>query len=572
MDGVKRMEIINPPSPSSSHSDSLSIELERNANREKLEHFKVLIRQLQQELYSNKIRKEGVETVSRLLQESKQENVSLQKRARAMEAAIRNLQSRLEQHGLSSQITLDEDETYLPGHSKHLLDNLTRENIRLRNIIRNAPVDIEEFSRLQQEVVTLQHNCARLEEKGKEYQEKSASSVEAVLGSSDSNKDRAISELRQALDQSRQECHSREIICQSLQEERSRLRQQLNEVVVKCQEMACQLHEKDRTDSKIVEVKQSVQVSGNNTEEIKRLQDEIRQLKVQNDMQIMEVNQQWQEYNRQQVSMLEATNKDLREQLEKASNLVSKSVLDKAKKEAEEANKQKRQIEEELSQTHQNLIRMSEEIEALKTKQISSVSKSHQETISALKAQIQICTEDFESERRDREKAQSKIAQFEADIEQLRRENEQLKKARVQEHFQQQNYVDPFYHYQLPGPHGNFSGREHNLAARGVERSINDYNVIDGLHTDGVNHELKSISEPELKQLTSKNNSYKPSSPSTMSLPPQYLLSMENSPQRSPTRETSPKSNDVLRCPKCSKEYTSDKHADLLEHIDICCE
>ena len=29
---------------------------------------------------------------------------------------------------------------------------------------------------------------------------------------------------------------------------------------------------------------------------------------------------------------------------------------------------------------------------------------------------------------------------------------------------------------------------------------------------------------------------------------------------------------DILKCPKCDKEFTSDKHADLLEHIEICCE
>ena len=29
---------------------------------------------------------------------------------------------------------------------------------------------------------------------------------------------------------------------------------------------------------------------------------------------------------------------------------------------------------------------------------------------------------------------------------------------------------------------------------------------------------------------------------------------------------------DILKCPKCDKEYTSDEHADLLDHIELCCE
>lgn len=44
------------------------------------------------------------------------------------------------------------------------------------------------------------------------------------------------------------------------------------------------------------------------------------------------------------------------------------------------------------------------------------------EIINALKAQIQICTEDFESERRDRERVQAKRMCLEAEVEQLKKE------------------------------------------------------------------------------------------------------------------------------------------------------
>lgn len=46
---------------------------------------------------------------------------------------------------------------------------------------------------------------------------------------------------------------------------------------------------------------------------------------------------------------------------------------------------------------------------------------SDAETISALKAQIQICTEDFESERRDREKAQNRVTELETELSQYNR-------------------------------------------------------------------------------------------------------------------------------------------------------
>lgn len=129
---------------------SLTVEQERDSYREKVEHFKVLLRKLQEENQSLKIRKEGTETVSKLLQESKQECCALKKKQSTYEAVIRNLQSRLESNGLSSDIVLQEGETYIPGHSRRLLDNLTRENNRLRHIVRSKSGDPEEFARLQQ--------------------------------------------------------------------------------------------------------------------------------------------------------------------------------------------------------------------------------------------------------------------------------------------------------------------------------------------------------------------------------------------------------------------------------------
>ena len=132
-------------------SGSLAVNPEHEVDflKEKLEHFKLVIHKLQEELQTQKIRKEGAETVSKLLQESKQELVQLKKKIRTYESVIRNLQSRLERHGLSSEMTLQEGEPFLPGHSRQLLENLTRENKRLRNIIRNETGDPEEIVRLQ---------------------------------------------------------------------------------------------------------------------------------------------------------------------------------------------------------------------------------------------------------------------------------------------------------------------------------------------------------------------------------------------------------------------------------------
>lgn len=68
---------------------------------------------------------------------------------------------------------------------------------------------------------------------------------------------------------------------------------------------------------------------------------------------------------------------------------------------------------------------LKEELATFKTfggPNIPVTSGDSMEIINALKAQIQICTEDFESERRDRERAQSKRILLEAEVDQLRKE------------------------------------------------------------------------------------------------------------------------------------------------------
>lgn len=85
------------------------------------------------------------------------------------------------------------------------------------------------------------------------------------------------------------------------------------------------------------------------------------------------------------------------------------------------------QIQDELDERNQQLISKSSELNKLQQDMQGFQGnddghiRSDTETISALKAQIQICTEDFESERRDREKAQNRVAELEAELAQFKR-------------------------------------------------------------------------------------------------------------------------------------------------------
>lgn len=137
-------------SAESSMSSHYSIEQERDSYKEKVEHMKVLLKQCQSELHTYKIRHGGVETFSRLLQEAKQENGNLNKKLKTLETIVRNLQSRLINNGLSACLSLEESDDFIPGTSKQVLENLSRENSRLKQLLRSSPSDPEEIQTLQQ--------------------------------------------------------------------------------------------------------------------------------------------------------------------------------------------------------------------------------------------------------------------------------------------------------------------------------------------------------------------------------------------------------------------------------------
>ena len=112
-----------------------ALKLECDAYKEKLNHLKVYINEQKYQLQSQKIRKEGVETLSKLLTESRQEISTLQRQKKTLETLIRNLQNRLATNGLSDSVTFGENELFIPGISKQIFDNLAKENARLRNMI-----------------------------------------------------------------------------------------------------------------------------------------------------------------------------------------------------------------------------------------------------------------------------------------------------------------------------------------------------------------------------------------------------------------------------------------------------
>ncbi|KAL5021642.1 hypothetical protein ScPMuIL_000797 [Solemya velum] len=523
----------------------ISVEQERDSYKEKLEHLQSLLRRYEQELQSHKIRKEGVETVSKLLQEARQENVVLQRKNKNFESAIINLQNRLTTHGLSNSITTEEGELLVPGLSKQYLANLANENVRLRSLIRASSQDPEDIQQLKQNETRL---LMELEEVKRERDEAEQryKELETYLKSSDFDKDVQISMLGERMELVQRDYRAREVLCQSLSQESTKLRQQLKDVAMRCQQMALRMESKEpakRTYSKDLDIEKL-------TKENQSLREKIAE--------IAEMNRRWQEYCSQKEKYIQ--------QLKSAAPVSESSKVDPQREreligmtealreQASRLEDEKKQMQTELHQTHQELVKLNEDKQDLQNR-IASGSTGNGDEIGVLKAQIQLCAEDFASERRDREGAQSRIIELEAEAKQLRRERDNLLTSQ-QPMYHMRNYInDPveefsgtqYHHMNIPSSYQP----ENNLAARGV--NIDELNVVDFRRNS-----IESDAPTKQKSVPIEDRS--DSFPSLQTIP-----SLSES-------DSIKKPEEILKCPTCHKEYTADRHGELLEHMELCCD
>ncbi|XP_060072951.1 TNFAIP3-interacting protein 2-like [Ylistrum balloti] len=602
---------------------SISMEQELDSYKEKVDHMKMLVKQYSQELQSHKIRKEGVETVSKLLQEGRQEIALLQKKCKTQDTAIRNLQSRLTSNGLSDNITMEEGDIFMPGTSNQLLDNLSRENARLRTLLRGASVNPEEITTLQQALKRKDETISSQTRTCEELQIR-VNELEQLMGSSENVKDQTISTLQTTVHKMKEEFQTRDVLCHSLAEETTNLRQQLHDVAVTCQQMALRL-ERSENASRALEPKvtASNKISeGSDETKEKLIQDNrILQEKVE---EVVTMNKRWQEYETQReqhVRYQEAVIRTLQGQLASAqANQLSiarskmiNQALDEAKRRLAFAEEEKRRLETELLERNQTLIEQTTEVERLKNElELShhgSGTRSDVEILDALKAQIQICTEDFESERRDREKAQSRVSTLEAELQKVRMERDRLAQAAV--HRNEPQYNAPYYqnqdfynNFDVPNNYQNVPHYQNELATRGPQRRFDmlEDNVIDG----GVQVDAppSSVEKKETTSVSTNESTYKSDMTDPLLggfpvLEDAPLLSTDkdiclddneettcvggsdvnechssrsSSPRRSPRASPRSSKRELLTCPKCRKEFTCDKHGELLEHIELCCD
>lgn len=548
----------------------LSVEQERDSYKEKVEHMKMLLQKYKQEIQTQKIRKEGVETVSKLLQESRDENANLKKKNIALETVVRNLQSRLSMNGISDGMTLEEGDLFIPGSSKQLLDNLARENKRLRSLLQGASTDPEEMTRLQEILDSKDAEIERLQRAISELSSK-LQSLDQLMKSSDCDKLTAIQKLKEEISTMKNECETRDILCSSLTEETNTLKSQLHSVAVHCQQLAVKLERSEKTKSKPVD-----------QSDVGKLQDENASLK-EKLSELVKMNKRWQEYMSQKERYWQQmeTNHVQPERIQ-----AINAALEDASRRLQKLEKEKKQLQEELDERNQQLINQSSELTKLQTAvhygnmgHDDDHLRSDAETISALKAQIQICTEDFESERRDREKAQNRVAELEAEMSQYKRSSRSDEGRLPQSLFEQRNTSSPDLYggFNLPAQYN----RESQLAARGPTRNRPEnryemYNVADTIQTDSSSMPKNNKTNKEGSNLATKlqGDQSETNEGTLLATVPDLndFNSVDSDTEVEPIEVRKVDDLNLSHCPRCDHSFELGHDQETREHLEKCCD
>nr|KAI8768540.1 hypothetical protein BgiMline_000563 [Biomphalaria glabrata] len=392
-----------------SKSNTILIADGDNQYRQRFQNMKLVVKELQDQLALYKNRCSGVDTVALMLKESKLEVLKLTRQCKALETAVANLQNRLSINGLPSSLNIEETERFVPGASKQTLDNLARENARLRSqlksgdsqtgkkpeeILSNRDVDVLEYENkeLKTKMDQLENIKVAIvkqyeEEISKISNEKKELEVQLThYLHSHQTADASSPHRADVLDA---ECQTLDFHPNSIEE----FRKSLKMFSSQCMKLDSDLE--NMLDSNFV-IKSNLAAS----EKSSRISEENYADLEQRLKQVILMNQRWQAHNDSQEQQVHLLGARIAELEEINQELEKKIEMDRLQFEA-------LQLEN---------MRFKEDIDHLSRETLKRQQQQFDPSIvEILKQQIQVCTEDFNTERKDREQAvnRSKILQDE---------------------------------------------------------------------------------------------------------------------------------------------------------------
>ncbi|KAI8512607.1 CD40 signaling pathway [Branchiostoma belcheri] len=280
--------------------------------RQKFEAVSQMVVSLSEENKSLKIRLNGVQTLQTLLSEAREELAVKHQVIRDMETRIKDLQAKIAKLGGNSEDkSILQGAIVVPGVSKELVDNLIRENAKLKQMLRGPRENSGLVEDKTDTEKVINSRCAKSSttetcREGSRNQE-----ATGILASSDNDKDVEIARLQKALKDARNVDHTRDVLCQSLTEETQTLKARLAATAQMCNDLAHKLDSKERM---LSQAQNSIQMSvagqlgkvslgeGSSTDAqnraILQLEQEVNKLNTQL-REVVDMNTRWQAYNDQ---------------------------------------------------------------------------------------------------------------------------------------------------------------------------------------------------------------------------------------------------------------------------------
>ncbi|CDQ71923.1 unnamed protein product [Oncorhynchus mykiss] len=301
--------------------------------------------------------------------------------------------------------------------SKSLLESLCKEICKLKQKWKDTEMNMAQQAELSQEEI--QRLRQQLREKERE--------LESVTRQPDHEKDQVIQRLRSALAERDRAQATRAVLCTSLAEEADQLRSQLGATVRVCQELLGRLEGEKKGGERVTEVKmqqkakevcmkvskQTCTVMSDNTEAgrgdtlVSKLQEENQQLK-QRVAYVEGLNSKWQKYDSSREEFVRSLCKRLNESKPGAGlGLLPELASANAGLLQQEIARLNGLLEEKM----RDCGRLGRELDENR--------RRYQESIQTLEQQVLIYTDDFKSERADRERAQGRIQDLQEEVSQL---------------------------------------------------------------------------------------------------------------------------------------------------------
>ncbi|KAM6940373.1 TNFAIP3-interacting protein 2 [Xenentodon cancila] len=332
-----------------------------------------------------------------LYHETRQEIELLNKDISVKDNVIADLKARLGRYE-RIYMTLGDNESVLVGPSNSLVESLLTEMCKLKQKTKDA-----EF-KAEQRTEEIQRLNAQLRERELE--------LESVRSQPDHEKDQEIQRLRLALVERERAEATRTVLCTSLAEEAEQLRSQLGLTVKVCQELLARLENEKKEGRDVEEIVQQQKMP--ESSDMSAVQSTICQLQEENQQlkhrvaYVQGLNSQWQKYDSSREDYI----RGLCHRLKESTGQGMMPLMGSASMGL---------LNQEISRLNGLLEEKIRECVRLERK-TEKIRRHGQEQIQTLEQQVLIYTEDFKSERADRERAQGQIEDLKEQISQLKQQ------------------------------------------------------------------------------------------------------------------------------------------------------